>query len=457
MHLKPNNMFHGRYLLQEMKGRGTYGEVWLAKDTQVDVDVALKVYIAMDTRGMEEFKTEYRTASSLSHPNLLHVHHFDICEDRPYLVMPYCPGSALEYIGCADEPTIWNFIRDVASGLEYLHGMEIVHHDIKPDNILVDDKGKFVITDFGISVKFRSTLRRNSKRNAQERSSSGSTAYMAPEMFTEEAESVKASDIWAMGATLYEMMTGELPFFGQGGAILNSEEKEVELPENWSLELRNVVKACLAPNTWDRPTAKQLVRQANAVLSDSTKSGKQNLEECNRKTTVLQMEKKAFPMKWVVISIAVFLIGVGAYFTIDYINTIRYQKEKKLIEELIEKQEECNRIRDEMLCNCTKLMANGTNADPLPFIDARKKLKELKLYENRYGDQLKSLVSDSISVILDSLVMEPAHQWAEAARLQAIAEQGVTALEFYRLSLELYEDPDVRQAYEQLKKELFKQ
>ncbi|MBR6932137.1 MAG: protein kinase, partial [Bacteroidales bacterium] len=103
--------------------------------------------------------------------------------------------------------TLWQFIGDVASGLAYLHKMDVVHHDIKPDNILRTESGSFAITDFGISTKMRSTLRRNSSRSVQQNSSGGSLPYMGPEMFSERAESVKATDIWAFGVTLYEMIT----------------------------------------------------------------------------------------------------------------------------------------------------------------------------------------------------------------------------------------------------------
>jgi len=266
MILQPDILFHDRYLLREIKGRGTFGEVWLAKDTKLDIDVAVKVYIALDTRGVEEFKSEYKTAFGLNHPNLLHAHHFDICQDRPYLVMPYCPNSAMGLIGKIDEPTIWRFIRDVSSGLDYLHGMGIIHHDIKPDNIMMDSDGKFLITDFGISVKFRSTLRRNSARQVQSKTIGGSIPYMAPELFAEQAEAVNASDIWALGATIYEMLTGELPFFGQGGAMQQNGAKVPDVPGNWSEDLKKVVKICLAFESWNRPSAQQLADYSKMAL-----------------------------------------------------------------------------------------------------------------------------------------------------------------------------------------------
>lgn len=267
MELAKDSLFAGRYRLLQERGRGSFGEVWLARDEQLDMDVAVKVYIALDDRGIEDFKKEYKTAYNLNHPNLLHAYHFDICERRPFLVMPFCPSSALSLLGKCDGQTLWRFIADVADGLAYLHSLDVVHHDIKPDNILISEKGSFLITDFGISTKLRSSLRRNSVRSAREEGSSGgSLPYMGPEMFSGKPESVKATDIWAFGVTLYEMVTGDLPFFGQGGVMqLNGAEIPV-LPSE-DRQLVDLVKACLAKETWDRPTAAAIASQAKARLS----------------------------------------------------------------------------------------------------------------------------------------------------------------------------------------------
>lgn len=271
MQLEPNILFDDRYRLIEMKGRGTFGEVWLAHDEQIDMDVALKAYIALDDRGVDEFRTEYRNAIGLNHPNLLHANHFALCEKRPYLVMPFCPGSAAKLVGNVDETTMWHFIRDVAAGLAYLHEMDVVHHDIKPDNILMDTEDNFLITDFGISTKMRSTLRRNSARDMSEsKALGGSISYMGPEMFAAKAESVKATDIWALGATLYEMVTGELPFFGQGGVMQMNGAQMPEINGDYSDDFKEVVKMCLARDTWDRPQASQLKDYAQAKMNGQT-------------------------------------------------------------------------------------------------------------------------------------------------------------------------------------------
>ena len=274
MEIVPNILFHNRYRLIEMKGRGSYGEVWLARDEQLDMDVAVKIFISLDERGLTEFGTEYRNTYGLNHPNLLHAYHFAMWEKRPYLVMPFCPGSAVSLVGNVDETTLWRFIRDVASGLSYLHSKDIVHHDIKPDNVLIDEKGHFVITDFGISTKMRSTLRRNSARGMNISAPlGGSMAYMGPEMFSSQAESVKATDIWALGATLFEMATGELPFFGQGGVLLlnGAETPRPNVP--FSDALIDTIMACLAKETWDRPQAAQLVEIAKSALEGNPMVG----------------------------------------------------------------------------------------------------------------------------------------------------------------------------------------
>lgn len=261
-------LFHGRYRLVEMKGRGSFGEVWLAHDEQLsDLEVAIKVYIALDDHGIDEFKREYTTTFGLSHPNLLHAHHFDQCDNRPYLVMPYCPTSAMTLIGNTDETTLWHFLHDVADGLAYLHGKDILHHDIKPDNVLCDTEGNFLITDFGISTKMRSTLRRNSTHQTNAATAvGGSIPYMAPEMFNANAQAVKASDVWALGATLFEMATGELPFFGQGGVMQKNGAEVPEVHGPFSDLFKQTVSQCMAKETWERPTARQLEERAKAML-----------------------------------------------------------------------------------------------------------------------------------------------------------------------------------------------
>ena len=266
--LQQGTLIKDRYQLKEYKGSGSFGEVWLAHDDFLDIEVAIKVYISLDTRGVEEFKTEYKTAYGLTHPNLLAATYFDVWQQRPFLVMKYCSnGSAGNMAGNTSDREIWKFIREGAAGLAYLHAQDpepIVHQDIKPDNILIDERGTYLITDFGISKKIRSTMRKQSKRGV----AAGAAAYMGPERFSKEPTPIMASDVWSLGASIYELATGELPFCGMGGGMLMS---GAELPEldsrKWSKELNTVMQACLAKETWDRPKARELTEYAAGIIA----------------------------------------------------------------------------------------------------------------------------------------------------------------------------------------------
>ncbi len=269
--LTAGSVIDDRYILKDYKGRGSFGEVWLAYDNELEIDVAIKLYISLDQKGQDEFKSEYKVAFGLNHQNLLTAQHYSVWNHRPYLIMKYCSrGSANDLTGnIANEKDIWRFIHDVAAGLKFLHGLEtpIVHQDIKPENILIDDQGTYLITDFGISRKMRSTLRKQSKRAAE----SGAIAYMGPERFLKDPIAVKASDIWSLGVSIYEMATGELPFCGQGGGMLNAGAEIPDLDTSkWSKNLNEVMRACLAKDTWNRPTAEKLEDYSKLVLDGNT-------------------------------------------------------------------------------------------------------------------------------------------------------------------------------------------
>ncbi len=264
--LKVGTKVKDRYTLKEFKGSGSFGEVWLANDDILGSEVAIKIYISLDSHGVEEFRNEYITTQDISHPNLLTPNYFDIWRQQPFLIMKYCAkGSSSALAGKINESNLWQFIHDVASGLKYLHNLPdpIIHQDIKPDNILVDDSNHYLITDFGISKKIRATMRKQSRRAV----GAGATAYMGPERFDSYPSPVKASDIWSLGVSVYELATGELPFSGLGGGMQKNGAEIPSLDSNWSKDLNSVMQSCLAKETWDRPTADKLVEIAENKIN----------------------------------------------------------------------------------------------------------------------------------------------------------------------------------------------
>ena len=138
----------------------------------------------------------------------------------------------------------------------------VIHQDIKPDNILLDDSGRYLITDFGISKKIRSTMCKQSDRTI----GFGAIAYMAPERFGSDSVPIKSSDIWSLGVSIYELATGELPFDGLGGGMQKNGAEIPILDGRWSESIAMVMQSCLAKEPWNRPTAQQLKEYSDAII-----------------------------------------------------------------------------------------------------------------------------------------------------------------------------------------------
>ena len=270
MQLQEDTLFDDRYHLIKLLGCGGFSEVWLVEDTKVgNKKMALKVYApgsGLDEDGVQLFSSEFELVFDLNHTHLLHPAHFDVYERSPYLLMPYSEqGSANKLVGNITEDEAWRFLHDVADGLAYLHEQEppIIHQDIKPDNVLKDHLGNYQITDFGISTKVRSTLRKSMMSSSK---SGGTMAYMPPERFGKDNIPIKASDVWAMGATLFELLTGDMPFGENGGLMQKSGAEIPNIPGDWSKELQEVINRCLLKEPWDRPVAKQVAEWADKRL-----------------------------------------------------------------------------------------------------------------------------------------------------------------------------------------------
>ena len=280
--LQENQLFANRYRLVKRLGQGAFSEVWKAEDTKVgNLTVALKVYApdkGLDEDGAKVFGDEFAIVFNVHHSNLLTPSTFDEENNSPYLVLPFCErGSAVRLIGNADERQVAQFLRDVSSALAYLHESEIVHQDIKPDNVLMDTKGNFLVTDFGISTRMRSTLR----RSVGGKSSAGTMAYMGPERFSTSPKPIKASDIWSLGATVYELMTGDVPFGDMGGGMQQAGAFVPDVEGDYSSELKKLVKRCLSKEPWDRPTAAQL----RDISEEYLRTGIWNLSTSNNSSS----------------------------------------------------------------------------------------------------------------------------------------------------------------------------
>lgn len=290
--ISKGQIFANRYELLKQLGRGGFSEVWLACDKRTSVNVAIKIYApsgGLDEAGMSLFMQEFALVFDMNHTNLLRPTFFDLCDNMPYLILPYCKnGSAFQYVTSPDhiaEEKAWHMLHDVADGLAYLHGKQppVIHQDIKPDNILITDEGNYMITDFGISTRMRNTL-----RSTRPKDSYGTLAYMGPERFGKEPLPIMVSDIWSLGAMMFEVLTGNTPFGEHGGLLQKNGAEIPALPDEISPDLRQAIYSCLAKDTWNRPHAKDLAEYAHQHMHNEPSTITFTLDPFGRETVPMQ-------------------------------------------------------------------------------------------------------------------------------------------------------------------------
>ncbi|HEX9656570.1 MAG TPA: protein kinase [Bacteroidota bacterium] len=200
------------YRILEEVGRGGMGVVYKAEDTKLDRTVALKFlpeHLNASAEDKARFTQEGKAASALNHPNVCTIHDIQELDGRMFIVMEYVDGQTLrERIGNITFKQAIEIGIQLADGLAAAHEKGIVHRDIKPENIMVRKDGIAVIMDFGLAK-----LRGNVSRLTKEGSTIGTAGYMSPEQ-VQGQEADHRSDIFSMGAVLYEVLTGQLPFKG---------------------------------------------------------------------------------------------------------------------------------------------------------------------------------------------------------------------------------------------------
>ena len=271
--LQQGSLFDNRYVLTRFIGRGGFAEVWLVEDKLTGLEEALKIYApgsGMDEDGLKLFVKEVSVVHDLRHSSLLTPKILGQCENQPYLVLPFCPnGSLNKKVGECTEKEAWKIMEQVASGLAYLHKRNIVHQDIKPDNILLDANNDCVITDFGISLKAQSSLRKSMRVQAN----SGTMAYMAPERFSAEPHPIPANDVWSLGAMMFELLEGNVPFIAQMGGLAQMNGAQIPtMHGDAGAELKQAILSMLNKDAAERPTAEQIVEIAKSKGAQAPKA-----------------------------------------------------------------------------------------------------------------------------------------------------------------------------------------
>src|SRR5690348_13179220 len=243
-----------RYQLQDPIGRGGMATIYRARDLRMDRAVAVKVLrevYSTDPKFVRRFQVEAKAASALQHPNIVQVFDYGQTDGNYFIVMELVEGTDLRrYLrsrGVLDVDRAIIIAHDVALGLGAAHRRDIVHRDVKPQNILVGRGGSIKLTDFGIASVYKDI---NAERPTTTGMTLGTVQYYAPEQAQGEIVS-PAADVYALGIVMYEMVTGHPPFDGDSPvAVAMQHIQDVPTPPshlnpNLPLALEEIILRCL--------------------------------------------------------------------------------------------------------------------------------------------------------------------------------------------------------------------
>src|SRR2546426_1449303 len=201
----------GNYRLVRLLGQGGFGEVYLGEHMYLKTSAAIKlIHAELSKNRLEDFLTEAQTIARLEHPHIVRVLEFGMEERTAFLVMHYAPNGTIRQHHPPGQPLplarVVQYVKQVASALQYAHDHHIIHRDVKPENMLLGRNNEILLSDFGLAV-----VRQDSQLTGLP-GRAGTTAYTAPEQL--QGKPCLASDQYALGVVVYEWLTGTLPFKG---------------------------------------------------------------------------------------------------------------------------------------------------------------------------------------------------------------------------------------------------
>ncbi len=228
--LSKGQKINDRYEIIKTIGEGGMANVYLANDTILDRKVAIKVLrgdLSNDEKFIRRFKREALSVSNLSHPNIVEVYDVGEEDGNYYIVMEYIEGKTLKQLlqkrGALTLNEVIDIMTQLTDGLAHAHEAYIIHRDIKPQNIMIEDNGLVKITDFGIAMALNST------QLTQTNSVMGSVHYLPPEQANGKGSTVK-SDIYSLGILMYELLTGSVPFKGDTAVEIALKHMKEKIP-----------------------------------------------------------------------------------------------------------------------------------------------------------------------------------------------------------------------------------
>ena len=294
---------NSRYDIKMLIGDGGMANVYLAYDRTLKRHVAIKMLryeLSKDERFIKRFKRESAQVINLDHPNIVHVYTVGDYKQQPFIVMEYVKGKTLkDYLrehGALEPQTVIHIMTQLAEGVLYAHQNNIIHRDLKSQNIMITDDQVVKITDFGIA------LSSNEADMTQTNTIMGSVHYLAPELARGNL-ATERSDIYALGIILYELLTGDVPFKGEGAVNIALQHLEAEMPsiklvkEELPNSLDNIISRCTCKLPSDRyHSVDELLNDLNSAITtervDEPLLSESIKDEALEKTMVMSDLKK---------------------------------------------------------------------------------------------------------------------------------------------------------------------
>ena len=268
-----NKIICNRYKILDYLGTGGMATVWLGYDTILDRQVAIKTFKidANDEDAVKRFNREAKAVTSLSHPNIVSIYDVENEGEFYYLILEYVKGMTLKDYMIKNPripiETIVHIAKQIASGLSHAHQNGIIHRDIKPQNILMNDNLTCKITDFGIARAYGDTTLTQTNQML------GTVYYLSPEQARGNVATAQ-SDIYSLGILIFEMITGQIPFKGESAVAIALKHLQEELPdidkyrENVPQSVKNIVLKATMKNPNERYiSSKELFEDLSTVLN----------------------------------------------------------------------------------------------------------------------------------------------------------------------------------------------
>ena len=271
--LSKGQKINERYEVIKTIGEGGMANVYLANDTILERNVAIKVLrgdLSNDEKFIRRFKREALSVSNLSHPNIVEVYDVGEEDGNYYIVMEYIEGKTLKQQlqkrGALTLTEVLDIMGQLADGLSHAHEAYIIHRDIKPQNIMIEDNGLIKITDFGIATAINST------QLTQTNSVMGSVHYLPPEQASGKGSTIK-SDIYSLGILMYELLAGSVPFKGDTAVEIALKHMKEKIPsirkQNPTIpqSVENIILKATAKNPKNRyDTVKDMYKDLQTVM-----------------------------------------------------------------------------------------------------------------------------------------------------------------------------------------------